>query len=219
MRMLPAVFIAVCLAGPSLGDELRVEPLKEAPPADALSKEVAGALSSTGLRVTEDDETVCDIWLAEQWSVKPDFQPTLQVLYPFEPGQFIGVMRLPGKFSDFRDQTISKGVYTLRYAQQPVDGNHVGTSPTRDFLVLVAADKDKKVAQMKYDELASLSAEAAESTHPALLCMQNVVGKETPAMRHFEQRQWWMVRFEGQAKAGKTEPLPVELIVSGHAAE
>ena len=45
-------------------------------------------------------------------------------------------------FTDFRGQEIKKGVYTLRYGQQPEDGNHIGTSELADFLLAIPAGVD-----------------------------------------------------------------------------
>lgn len=205
-----------------LAAEHRVESLKEGPPADGLSPEVAARLAPSGLRVLRDKAPLCDIWLCKDWAVPADFKPSTEVLYPFQSGQLIGVVKYARKGADFRDQDIAPGLYTLRYAQQPADGNHVGTSPTRDFLLLTQAAKDKSPETLDPKKLASLSAEAAGSSHPALLSMQKVEGESAflPVIRHNEEHDWWIVRFGGKAKAGdQTKPLVVELIVVGKAAE
>ena len=68
-----------------------------------------------------------------------------------------------------------RGVYTLRYGLQPVDGNHVGTSETRDFLLLSPAGEDKDPAKLEVENLYKFSRDASETTHPAILPMQGVV--------------------------------------------
>ena len=203
--------------------EHRVEVLKQPAPADAISKEIAARLSPTGIRVVRGtNRTVCQIWLCKDWTVKPGFKPSGEVLYPFTPGQLIGVMQLTRKGSDFRDQDIAKGVYTLRYGQQPVDGNHEGTSPTRDFLTLVNAEKDTSAKPMEIKALLEASAEAAGSSHPALFGMQKVkiTDKARPTIRHQERHDWWIVTLAGKAVAsGKTSGLSIDLVVAGVAPE
>jgi hypothetical protein len=203
--------------------EHRVEVLKEAPPADGLSDEVAKQLDSTGMRVIRGTtREVCDIWLCKQWTVKDGFESTAEVNYPFQMAQMVGVIRYPRKGADFRDQDIDSGVYTLRYAQQPVDGAHVGTSPTRDFFVLIAADNDEAAAAMEPEQLIGKSAEAAGSAHPAMLCLQRVRDPkaDAPSIRHNEEHDWWIVRGQGTTAAGeKKTPLPFELVIVGVAAE
>lgn len=195
----------------------RVEPLEEALPADAVAPAIAELLNPTGFKVVRgESRTVCDVWLCKQWDTAAGERPAA-VNYPFPPGALIGVARFPKKGSDFRDQDIAEGVYTLRYAQQPVDGAHVGTSPTRDFLLLMPADKDAAPAAPDYRTMVTLSAEAAGSSHPLLLSMQQAEGADVKlAVRHVEEPDWWIVRFAGKTK-GAT--VPVDLVIAGHAAE
>ena len=210
-------------AAMAIAADHRVEPLKEGPPADALAKEIAAGLSPIGMKVIRGtSRTVCEIWVNRQWPVADGFKPAGEALYPLSPGQLIGVVRYTNKGSDFRDQDIAKGVYTLRYARQPVDGDHVGTSPTIDFLLLVRAADDKSAKPMPYKELTKLSIAASGGSHPALLSMQKVTGEadKLPSIRHNDEKDWWIVRFASGAKAGEqTRRLPVDLVISGVAAE
>ena len=198
--------------------EHRVEMLSEGPPGE-VPQAVAATLSPKGLKVIRGTKrTVCEIWLAKAWPVSADFTPTAQVLYPFEPGQLIGAIHFTGKGHDFRDQEIPEGVYTLRYGQQPVDGNHVGTSPTQDFLVLIRADQDTSPAPIPPKELLKRSATSVESTHPGILCLQKLSGEpdSQPALVHNEERDWWILRLQGAATAGeKQQPLTLDLVVVG----
>lgn len=199
----------------------KVEPLKDGPPTEGVSPEIGAKLATSGLRVKRGTATLCDIWLCKEWAVSADFKPTTEVLYPFQMGQLIGVVKFARKGNDFRDQDIGAGLYTLRYAQQPVDGNHVGTSPTKDFLLLTKIAKDTSPDAIDFKKLAKQSAEAAGSSHPALLPLQRVAGEaELPSIRHDEAHDWWIIRFAGQGKAGgAAKPLVVELLVAGKAAE
>jgi hypothetical protein len=222
LRHCLALAAVIALATPALAVDYRVEPLKTPPPTAELPKEIAAQLGDSGLRVIRGSSTTyCDIWLTQTWPVKENFQPTSELLYPFQPGQLIGVVRFARKASDFRDQDISTGLYTLRYSQQPVDGAHVGTSPTRDFLLLLKADADTSPEPLEYRPLVKQSAAAAGSSHPAMLSMQRAAEDgEVPSMRYDEDREWWILRFQNKAKAGDAAmDLTVELVVVGHAAE
>ena len=219
-----SVCFVLLLASFASAAKHRVEPLKEKPPGDLLSAEIAEQLSTTGVKVIRGTKrTVCEIWLCQEWSAKDSFKATKEVVYPFEPGQLVGVIRYARKGRDFRNQGIPKGVYTLRYAQQPVDGNHVGTSATRDFLLLVSSETDKSKAPMDAKKLGELSAETIGSQHPGLLSMQKPSGQAPqgePNLRHVEETDWWVLRIQGKAKAGtKVQALPIGLVVVGHADE
>ena len=209
--LLPAVAWAV---------EHRVEPLAAPPPADSVSPEIAALLAPSGVKVIRGAaRTVCEIWLCKEWGAA-EGKPPSGVNYPFAPGQLMGVIRFPKKGSDFRDQDIAEGVYTLRYGQQPVDGAHVGTSATRDFLLLLNAEKDKSPAVIEYKPLTKQSAEAAGSNHPALLSLQKAEGDAAPAIRHDEGRDWWIVHLQSKAKiGGAAKDVALDFVVVGHASE
>lgn len=195
----------------------RVEPLNEAPPTDAVAPAIAELLNTNGFKVIRgESRTVCDIWLCKQWDTASGERPAA-VNYPFQPGALIGAVRFTKKGSDFRDQDIAEGVYTLRYGQQPVDGAHVGTSPTRDFLLLLPADKDTSPAAPSYRTMVTQSAEAAGSSHPLMLSLQQTDNAGGAlAIRHVEEPDWWVVRFAGKTK---TAAVAVDLVVVGHAVE
>lgn len=208
----------VTLVSSAMAADYRVEALDEAAPNDGVSEAIAKTLATTGVRVIRGTKTTyCDIWLCKQWATKDKFKPTAGVLYPFVPGQLIGVARFSRKAADFRDQDVSKGVYTLRYAQQPVDGAHVGTSLTRDFLLVLSAEADKSAGLLKYDDLVAASSDAAGSSHPALFSMQRVTEVKRPSMRHNEEHDWWIVGVVGKTVAGKA--LHAELVIAGVAGE
>ena len=220
---LPAM-LAACLllviGGTTWGVEHRVEPLNEPAPADAISPEIASSLQPSVVRVLRGgSRTVADLWLVKEWNAKADFKPTAAVLYPFEVGTLIGVIRFKNRGNDFRGQEIPAGVYTVRYALQPVDGNHVGTSDTRDFLLLLPASEDKAVAPADEMTMNQLSPKVTGTTHPAMMALKRsgpTEGKST--MHHDEERDYWSVRLQGTAKAGgKSQPLPIEIVVAGQA--
>jgi len=206
---------------PLAAAEHRIEVLDAPVPADAVSAEIAGRLSPTGISVYRGEtRKVCDVWLFKEVAVK-SFKVQGDVIYPFLPGQMIGVIRYPRRGSDFRDNDIETGVYTLRYAQQPVDGDHVGTSPTRDFLLLLHSDKDKSLGPLDFKKLAEQSAEVSGTNHPSLLSLQNVQGDvKPPAIRTNVEKDWWILRLASTLKAGdETRSLALEIIVVGTASE
>lgn len=199
--------------------DLTAAKLDEAAPADAPA-ELAKLLSPTGWRVKSGEKTLCDVWFCKEWSAKADFTPTNTVLYPFEVGQFMGVIRFPRKAEDFRGQQLGSGIYTLRYTLQPEDGNHVGTSDTRDFLVLIksAADADPQVMAM--EKLIPLSASAAESTHPAMMGLKAAPKEATglPKIERDEDHDWSILQVPGKGRTGdKAADLPLAVIVAGKA--
>lgn len=200
--------------------EFRVQKLQEPLPSDAVSSEIAQTLNPAGLRVLKGEKTIVDLWLCKQWPAKTGFQPSASVMYPLEAGTLVGVARYKERGGDFRNQQIPAGVYTIRYAQQPEDGNHVGTSDTRDFFLLIPAAADRAAAKLAEPQMFQASAKAAGTTHPTMLSLLRAGDGAAPAVEHDAERNLVSVRVKGQAKAGdKTTPLALAVVVVGHAAE
>ena len=215
-----AAFAAILMLGHAAlaADELTVEKLADGPPADELSAEVVARLSRSGFKVLDArGRTVCEIWLAGQLAVNPDFEPTLTIIYPLESGSLAGALHFPRKGSDFRGQEIPSGVYTLRYGNQPEDGNHIGTFETRDFLLMLPAAADRDPKTLEGDDFFGTSAEAAESTHPAIIPLLKPGGGDAPAVHHIEDMEWWVLRLSGSDGKGGKQAL--ELVVAGTAEE
>src|SRR5262245_41491288 len=221
MRNCPLSVVAV-LASAALaaGQEYKVARLESAPPAAALAPEVAALLAPSGYAVLQGERAVCEIWLCKEWPIAADAKTSGEIQYPLTPGQVFGALRFPRKSSDFRDQEIPAGVYVLRYAQQPVDGAHVGTFPTRDFCALLPAAKDRSAQVLDYKTLVATSKEATGTAHPAIRPLLKPAAGEAPAIHSDEEKMWTMVRLVGKTKQGEMlKDLPVELVVAGVAAE
>jgi len=214
--------IGIVFAITATAQEHRVEKLDSAAPADEVSPEIAALLAPTGMKLVKgESRTVCEIWLAKEWPIAPEAKTTQEILYPLTAGQLIGVARYPRKGADFRDQEIPKGVYTLRYGHQPVDGAHVGTSPTRDFLLLLPAAQDRDPKVLEYKPLTTASKETSGTAHPAILCLHKAGASGEPlAVLENAEKEWTILRFTGStSQAGQKKELPLELVVVGVAAE
>ncbi|MCC7422566.1 MAG: hypothetical protein IT428_19980 [Planctomycetaceae bacterium] len=184
------------------------------------SKEVAALLQSEGHQVSGPKGVYCTVWLAKSVDVKPTFKPSLNLKYPLTNGQLIGLLQVADKaeFTDFRKQPIKPGVYTLRYAKQPEDGNHIGTSEVYDFLVAIPAkdDADPKMIGT-FTTLAKMSAKASGTSHPAIISLLPV---EKPAakaaLEHDEEKDFWILNATTGGKADKTDvPMSLRLVVVG----
>lgn len=212
---------ALLASAPALGADYTVSAASGGPAEDQFSAGILKQIGSQGIKVARGKRTLLEFWPASEWVVKSDFKPSAEVLYPFELGQLVGVAQYKSKATDFRGQEIKPGAYTVRYGQQPVDGNHVGTAPTRDFFLLLPAGEDQDPVVLEKETLFKESADAAESSHPAILYMQ--AASSSPgelSIEHDEQHDWWIVSLANAAKAGDNKSqLPVKLIVVGQGQE
>ncbi len=203
----------------------KAEVLKESPPA-ALSAAVRAELSSTGYRIVNGKgKPFADVWLrkAIPASAKPaGASGTIQ--FPvLNEGVLIGALRYGGEGQDYRDQTIASGVFTLRYGLQPQNGAHLGASSFRDYALLLPAANDPTVNDLAKKPLDEKSAEAAGTSHPAvlmLLAATEPAKADEPGVVEDKEKNTWAVvvplplLVKGDAAPAK---LDVQLIVSGAA--
>ena len=222
MELVACFIVATCFAS-ARSQEYEVSEIRNGPSKESVPAALAKEFESKGSRVTrESNKTVCDIWLRNPLDVVADFVESKDLLYPFKQGQLIGLVHFPRRTSEFRQQTMESGWYTLRFGLQPVDGNHVGTSPTRDFLLMVKAENDQVDKTWSVKELLTASAEVAGSSHPAMMCLQRVdkAAESKSSIRHNEEKDWWTLRLVGKGNAdGKSQDVVIDMIVAGHAAE
>lgn len=212
------VTISLCsFAATGFAEDYALEKAETVPA--GLASDVAAALAPNGYRIVSGKKAVCEIWLCKDIPVKSDFQPTLSLKYPLTSGELIGVLQVPkrSKFSDFREQPIEDGLYTLRYGKQPQDGNHIGTSEYSDFLLALPAKEDESTSEVDdVDKLQTASAEATGGAHPAIFQLLPLEETTEPAtLVHLEDHDFWVL----QLKKGTGIPIDLRLIVIGHAEE
>lgn len=176
--------------------------LAEAPPkaAAAALRKVVG---KTGVRVTDSKKrTLADIWFRRELAPPKaaaaadgaDFAKQIPA------GTFLGLIRLRRKHYDIRDREVRAGLYTIRYGVQPLDGDHLGASETRDFVILCRAKKDTVVDPIPQKKLADLSTEVSGTSHPAILYVISTKNRKKapalPALYHEEEWNWHVIDFE-----------------------
>src|SRR5436305_1163606 len=79
------------------------------------------------------------------------------------------VVRFPSPIErcDMTLRNVGAGVYTLRLAYQPEDGDHMGTAPYAEFALACPAAEDKNADTMEAKALHELSAQTTKG-HPSV---------------------------------------------------
>jgi hypothetical protein len=113
---------------------------------------------------------------------------------------------------DARGTAISAGTYNLRYELQPNDGNHLGTSPTPDFLLLVPAAADTNPAQTySFEQAIQLSEQVTGKRHPGVLNLVPADVKQLPSVIT-DANNHTVLFFKVRTQSGE---LPLGLVVKG----
>lgn len=151
---------------------------KLAPP-DSVKPVLAKTLAPEAFSVKDaEGNTTANLWVRAAVPVSAADEPPQY--NTIEEGTFVGVLQLLNdSFTDFRDQHLSEGVYTLRLGIQPSDGNHMGVAPFPEFLCLIPAADDVALDSIGHDDLMKISKKASGTGHPAVMFLQPFFEKPT----------------------------------------
>ena len=158
--------------------EWKASPVKAEPPA-GLAEPVRKLLDRDAVAVS-DGNAVLTVWFRDAVPAKATAEQVKNGLtYREVPdGTLIGAVKFDRPFVDFRKQEIAAGVYTLRFAVQPETGDHTGTAPHQEFVLLVPAAKDPTADPLEPKALFKASATVTGGDHPGVLLLFPHTAKE-----------------------------------------
>jgi hypothetical protein len=179
----------------------------------SVSEAVRGALDAKGLRVVgADGKAICEIWFRKEVPTASRELPGA-LFAKIPDGALVGVIRFLNQAEDFRGQPIKAGYYTLRYGLILEDGNHLGVSPTKDFVMLCPVGKDTDPNKnFTPEETIKLSREAVGSGHPSPWCLVPVSSDKGLPKAIKNEHEHVILETSVTTKSG---PLPLGLIVVG----
>jgi len=179
------------------------------PPPSEVVAGIRSALEKTGFQISANGAPYCELWMRSSLP-RGATSGEQNVTLPNVPvGTLLGVIRFDGKGSDRRGQAIQPGVYTLRYAIMPMNSDHQGVAPQRDFLLLAPAAEDRDLnATPGFDALIAMSRKASGTAHPAVLSVRKAAA-DSPGFSQQGDTDWVL-----ETKAGDT---PIAIIVAGAA--
>jgi len=200
--------LSLVLAASAAFAQYKSEPAG-APPAE-LAPAISQALQQQGTRVLGSDGAVfCEIWFRTSLPSGP--KPADETITLGVPqGAIVGAIRFPAQAADRRGQVIKPGVYTLRYSLMPVNGDHQGAAPQRDFVLLTPATADKDLnATPDFDALVAMSRKASGTPHPAVLSLWAAGASDPLGFAKQGENDWVLT-----LKIGAT---PISIILVGKA--
>ena len=203
--MLRPLFLIIMAAGVAFS-QYKAE--SAGPPPPDLPASVSAILQKEGSKVVAGSTTFCEVWFRSAAPSGPKSTEEGVSLPTIPQGALLGALRFPGRGSDRRGQNIKAGVYTLRYSLHPVNGDHQGVAPQRDFLVMIpAADDTDANATPAFDDLMKMSRKASGTPHPAVLSMSASSNAKFPELKKEGESDWVL-----HVKIGD---LPVAVILVG----
>jgi len=196
--------------------------LESNPPPQALSAAVRDSLSPQALRVSGPGGNICEIWLRKSVPGVAAAQQ-LGVIYPqIQEGTLVAAIQFSSDIKDYRRQQVHAGVYTLRYALSPVNGNHQGVAPQRDFLLAIPAAIDQDTAAVTAAQTIELSKKSTSTNHASvwLLAPGDTGAAISVAVSHDSDSDFWIVQFGVTiATGGASASVRMGLVVVGFGPE
>ena len=206
------LLIALTIPFSSFADGGKVESIG-AFTVQSASESVRKVLEPKGHRVTLADGTaVCDVWF-RNGVLGGKSEGSASAYATLGESALIGVISFPNDTRDFRGQAIKAGAYTLRHAIHPADGNHLGISQIRDFLLLTPVGVDQNAdAEYKFEELTKMSAKASGTNHPAVISL--VLPESKPASSVVENEHGHLILMT-KVKSQSGAEVPIAIVVKG----
>ena len=219
---IPSRTVLFCLSLVVLPVSVRATPryttetLKEAVPV-GVSGEVRACLERVALRVLDrKGRPFADLWLRRSLRLQKAREEPGVEYGQIPEGSLLGIIRLHARGGDFRGGLFKAGVFTMRLATQPQDGDHLGVSDTRDFILLSPVKVDTKTKALSTKEVTRLSVQASGRKHPLILYLIKLYDKASklPRIVEMEDLEYWVldceIRGAPTAKtAGSTSSAPV----------
>jgi hypothetical protein len=224
IRMIAVCLSLFCVAADPVqtqaADYYKVTVEEQAPP-DKLAEPIRTALAPSVVRLLEDDKVFYEFWFRKQIPVAERPAAGSFSLLAVEEGTLLGAIKVHEERYDFKDEEIPPGVYSLRLGLQPEDGDHLGTSPTPTFALLIPADDDRVIAGFSdHDELSDAASVVNAAEHPSNLSLQRVkkADGDFPRLASYNGDDCEVVclRLEGRLKdGGESFPLTFALVFEG----
>jgi hypothetical protein len=199
-----ASFLAFSVAAFAQGT-YKIQPTK-GPAGGDVSPAILSSLQSQGESLLNSSgKVLCEVWLRKDLTPAANPDTAANVLYgKIDQGSLVGVIHFPETSKDFRGQAVKEGYYTLRYELVPEDGNHMGVSQYRDFLLLVPAAKDTDGTKpVTFTDAVKLSRDSTNTGHPGVMLMDSVSDSDKTFPALFQDySQNWALQMEAPLGSG-----------------
>jgi hypothetical protein len=143
-----------------------------------LQAPIAAKIAPGGVRVALAANALT-FWWVKELALKPG-----ATWGDLPEGSLVGAVKIDKDFRDIRGRVIRAGTYTLRYGIQPANGDHLGVSPFREFLLLSPVAKDADPEPLGHKGTVEISKETIGGSHPAVLSIDPPAATEAALALH-----------------------------------
>ena len=218
-----AIALAVCsgLGAVSANAELTLEVTEKAPPAE-LAADVSAQLIPKCHLISDSEGPLFEFWFVKEIPVKKLGDTVKKSLENIEEASIIGAVVVKNdEMYDFRDDPMDPGIFVMRMALQPQDGNHMGTAPFDTFAILIPYEKDGQLFENgppDHDFLVEIASEDTVAEHPPILSIQpyDKAEGDFPRLDEADDEEWLFLNLQLPVKVGgESKTLAIHLVYEG----
>jgi hypothetical protein len=206
-------------SSPLLAADLTLKVPDKGPP-NELGATIREQLQSKSVQLLEGDTVAAEFWLSAAIPLQSKPASLDKALGAVKQATLLGAISVAKGRRDYRDDDIAAGVYTMRFALQPQDGNHLGTSEFDYFAVLTPAKVDDKLDGIAdYKALVKASRQETSTDHPVIISLRPASSEQgefpslnEPAPEHKSVRLKVPARIAGSEEKAS---LVFELVYEG----
>jgi hypothetical protein len=187
-------------------------------PPGELDASIRGVLEPKAIQVLDADKPRLQFWLRKEIPLQSKPESSAKALDAIKQATLLGVVSVPAHYQDYRDDAIPAGVYTMRFALQPQDGNHLGTAEFSYFAVLTPAKLDSKLDGIAdYKQLVKASSKETSTDHPVIVSLRppsSEAGESPKLVEPAAEHKSILLKIPGKAGAEMAQ-VAFEIVVEG----
>jgi len=191
MARLGFVILTTLLAASTWAADLKLKVADSPPPKD-LDASIQKLLQAKSIQLLDGDKPAFEFWLVSNLPLQSKPASAAKALDAVKQATLLGAVSVSKSMRDYRDDEIAPGVYTMRLALQPQDGNHLGTADFPYFAALTPVKLDTKPEGITdYKSLVKASSKETSTDHPVIMSLRPVSSEsgefpkiEEPAPEH-----------------------------------
>ena len=186
-----------------------------------LAAPMSALLDPNAVQLREGDKPVYDFWFVKQLPLKSIPESVAVGLKTIPEASVLGAVVVHQPRHDYKNNDIAPGIYTMRFALQPQDGDHLGTALYPYFAVLIPAKLDPTPEGINaYRPLVKASGKETATGHPIILSLRPLakIADDLPKLNEPQpEHRSIQLKISGKAPdAEEASPLPFELVYEGH---
>src|SRR3989475_11860580 len=152
--------------------DLAVKVADKEPPKE-LDTSIRAKLQTKAVQLLDGEKPVYEFWFSAEVPLQSQPASAGKAMDALKQATLLRAVAVSRDQRDYRDDELRAGVYTMRFALQPQDGNHLGTSEFNYFAVLTPAKIDNKLEGIfDYKALVKASSEETSTDHPVILSLR-----------------------------------------------